>query len=244
VLNTTIVIVVPLLVILTVAWRFRQTRRQAYPLMVEEGRQQGIPALDEGNFDKAYQLLSAAKTAVEALGGAVEDADEIKKAAEEAEVFNNLCSHTLEQILTEAGRTHPDSWPSRFEALYKGQYFVFDTRIWATPDPGKNSAYEIEYVVLPDGETTSFRRGRLAEPERRGRIDLTGFQLFEQPPRHVGDRVIFGAKLASFERAKNADEWLIRLEPKSGVYITHTKALEILGWPGASEPESQPEGQP
>jgi hypothetical protein len=243
-LPTLILLVVPLVVVVTVGWRYRQHRRQEYPLIAEEGRLKGIPALDEGNFDKAYQLLSAAKAAVDALGGAVEDAEAIRSAADEAEVFVNLCSRSLEDLLTEAGRTSPDVWRSRVDALYKGQYVIFDTHILAQPVPGKSPAYELEYVVFPLGEASSFRRTDLAKPERSGRIDLTGFELFELPRRQVGDQVTFGAKLASFEYDGDADRWLIRLEPKSGVYIRHTKALEALGWPSLSEPDSHLEGQP
>jgi len=242
-LHTLIWILVPLVVVVTVAWRYDRHRRQEYPLIAEEGRVKGIPALDEGNFDKAYQLLSAAKTAVDALGGAVEDAEAIKSAADEAEVFVNLCSRSLEDLLTEAGRTSPDVWRSRFDALYKGQYVIFDTHILAEPVPGKSAVYELEYVVFPLGEGTSFRRTDLAKPARIGRIDLADFQLFELA-RHVGDRVTFGAKLASFEYDGNAEKWLIRLQPKSGIYIQHTKALEALGWPSLSEPDSHLEGQP
>jgi len=237
-------IVVPLVIIATVAWRFRQNRRQEYPVIAEEGRLKGIPALDEGNFDKAYQLLSAAKVAVDALGGAVEGAEEIRSAADEAEVFVNRCSRSLEDLLTEAGRTSPDIWRSRFDALYKGQYFIFDTHILAQPVPGKSTAYELEYIVFPLGEPSSFRKTDLAKPERFGRIDLTGFQLFELTRPEVGHRVTFGAKLTSFEYDSNTDQWLIRLEPRSGVYILHTKALETMGWPSLSEPDTQPEGQP
>ena len=50
----------------------------------------GIPALDEGNFDKAYQLLSAAKSAVNALGGAVEDADAIRERGRRSRGFRQL----------------------------------------------------------------------------------------------------------------------------------------------------------
>src|SRR5207247_747776 len=73
-----IFVLIPLLVVATVGWRYWTQRRQEYPLTAERGRIEGIPALDEGNFDKAYQLLSAAKTAVDALGGAVEDAEAIR----------------------------------------------------------------------------------------------------------------------------------------------------------------------
>ena len=56
-----LLVIVPCLVIATVAWRYRQQVRQGYPAIVEKGRTEGIKALDEGDFDKAYQLLSAAQ---------------------------------------------------------------------------------------------------------------------------------------------------------------------------------------
>ncbi len=243
-LHALIFLVVPLVVVVTVGWRIRQHSRQEYPLIAEEGRLKGIPALDEGNFDKAYQLLSSAKAAVDYLGGAVEDAEAICSAADQAEVFVKLSNRSLEELLTEAGRTSRDDWQTRFDALYKGQYVIFDTHISAQPTPGKYPAYEVEYVVFPLGESTSFRRTDLAKPELFGRIDLSEFQLFELAHPQVGDRVTFGAKLAAFKYDVDNDRWLIRLEPRSGVYITHTKALESLGWPSIAEPDSQLEGQP
>ncbi len=238
-INTIILIAVPLFVVVTMWLRYRTSRLQAYPLIVEEGLQQGIPALEEGNFVKAYHLLSEAKTAVNALGGAVEEAAVITKAADEAEVFNNLCTHTLEQILAEAGRTPPDTWPSRFDALYKGQYFVFDTRIRAEPVAGEKSGYELEYVVLPDGATSSFRRDRLAEPDQFARIDLTGFELFEQPRRQVGDQVIFGAS----SQASNGT----RIRINNGSFGSSPRAASTSRiprpskrWDGPAIPETTP----
>ena len=95
---------VALLVMATIGFRYRQQKRQQYPLIAERGRTEGIPALDEGKFDRAYQLLSAAKSAVDSLGGDIEGADEIREAAEEAAIFIDLSSQTLEQMLKEAGR--------------------------------------------------------------------------------------------------------------------------------------------
>jgi hypothetical protein len=51
--------------------------------------------------------------------------------------------------------------------------------------------------------------------------------------------VRFGAYLAGFKYDGNRDLWVISLEPKRGVLITHTKALEALGWregPAVVEP--------
>ena len=60
-----------------------------------------------------------------------------------------------------------------------------------------------------------------------------------------GDHVIFGARLASFQYDADNEEWVIGLEPKSGVSITSTKALETVGWPPPSvldENDSDGEG--
>ena len=67
-LNRWLIALVPLLVIGTVAWRYRQYQRQQFPLDAEKGRTEGIRALEEGEFDKAHQLLSAARSAVDAPG--------------------------------------------------------------------------------------------------------------------------------------------------------------------------------
>ena len=109
-------------------------------MIAEKGRIEGIPALDEGNFDKAYQLLSAAKSAVDALGGAVEGADEIRTAAAEAAIFVDLSPRLLEDMLEEAGRTDPDAWASKFETLYKGRAILIDSIITDEPEPGRPHA--------------------------------------------------------------------------------------------------------
>ena len=98
-----LLILVPLLVVTAAIWRYRRFVRQEYPLKAEAGRLEGIPALDDGNFDKAYQLLSAAKTAVDSLGGEVLGAEDIRKAAAEA-IFVDQCPGTMEDMLDEAGR--------------------------------------------------------------------------------------------------------------------------------------------
>src|SRR5262249_20263070 len=61
-LHLVLVVAVPLLVIATVAWRYRQKVKESYPEIVKKGRTEGIQALDEGDFARANQLLSDAKT--------------------------------------------------------------------------------------------------------------------------------------------------------------------------------------
>lgn len=241
-LNRPVVVflVVGLLVVGTIALRTWRDRRQQYPLLAEIGRVEGIPALERGDFDKAYQLLAPAKTAVDALGGAVEGADEIRIAADEAAVFINLLPESLEELLDQAARTNPQTWASRFDDQYKGRGVILDSRIRSTPSSTENR-YELDYLVMPLGEAANFR-GAGARPERTARIALDDFVLVQLAEPKVGDHVLFGARLASFEFDADSGSWLIRLQPKSGVFIQHHKALETLGWPETSEIPPDPGG--
>ncbi len=241
---TLVLILVPLLLVTAAVWRYRRSLRQEYPLIAETGRLEGIPALDEGNFDKAYQLLSAAKSAVDSLGGEVKDAEEIRKAADQAAIFVDRCPRLLEDMLDEAGRTDPAVWESKFDTLYKGRAIVIDSIIKEAPEPGPSSRYMLEYVVFPPGGATNFTEGRDARPDRFALIDLKGFELFDLARPQKGDHVSFGARLASFQPDPSHDFWWIGLEPKSGVFITRTKALEAIGLPGAGNVEGPAETQP
>jgi hypothetical protein len=234
-----ILIVVPLLVATAVFWRYWRQVRAEYPVTAERGRTEGIPALEQGEFDKAHQILSAAKSAVAALGGAVEGANEIVVAADEAAIFVDLSSRILEEMLEDAGRTDREAWASKFETLYKGRAIVIQTTIIEEPGAGPGSRYLVDYVVLPPGAAVKFTdaAGAGAAPDRFALLDFTGFELLEQPPRKKGDQVVFGARLASFHLDLENNVWWVGLEPKSGVFIIHTKALDSLGWPRAAEGE-------
>ncbi len=239
-----ILVLLPLLIIAAVSWRYWKQRRQEYPLIAERARDQGIPALDAGDFDKAHQLLAAGKKAVDALGGAVEDAENIRHAAAEAAIYVDLCDISLEDMLAEARRTDPDSWKSKFDMVYKGRAYVFDATITAVPQDGTTGSYEIDYLVCPPGETSRFGEGGVSRPDSFAHIDLSGFELFE-PSLSPGNSVRFGAQLAGFRFDSDKNYWVVQLMPKSGVFLTHPRALEALGEPpsGAIDP-SPAEAQP
>jgi hypothetical protein len=237
-----LLIVVPLLVVTTVAWRYRRNVRKEYPLKAELGWSEGIPALENGDFDKAHQLLAAAKTAVDALGGAVEHADEIRNAAAEAALFVDQ-TRRLDEMLEEAGRTDPEVWASRFETLYKGRAVWFDSAIYDKVEDGGSTRYILEYMIFPPGESGNFADRRNGRPRRYALVDLAGFQLFELARPGVGDHVTFAARLASFKYDAEHDVWWVGLDPKSGVFITHTKALEA-GWPRGADAEAPVESRP
>jgi len=217
---------VGLLIVATFGFRQWRQHRQDLPRVAALGRVEGLSALDEGKFDKAYQLLSAARRAVDSLGDAVEGASQIRQGAAEAAIYINLVPERLESILDEAGRYDTEEWPAHFSTLYKGRSILIDAHIIAVPGGSEDTGYELDYQIFPDGE------GKL---QRVGRIDTRGFRLFEDARPKVGDRVQFGARLASFTYDNQANEWLVGLEPDSGVFITHPKALEALGWPNVAE---------
>ena len=237
-LNRWLLVLVPVVVIATVAWNIRQHVRQGYPLIAEKGKTEGIPALEAGEFDKAHQLLSAARSAVDALGGDVKDADDIRQAADEAAIFVNLIPVDLGELLDEAGRADtPDTWNTRFDRLYKGRWVLVSTIITAVPDGTASSKYEVAVRILPPGESTT----RDGKPTFVGEFDLKGFQLFEQAGLPKDLEVTFGAKLESFKYDLDSRTWFVRFMPKSGVNILHTKALDSLDWhtdsiPTAGEP--------
>ena len=131
---------------------------------------------------------------MDSLGGDVEGAEEIRNAADEAAIFINLSSKTLEEMLEEAGHTDPDVWASRFDNLYKSRSIIIDSWIATAPEPGKG-AYDIQYRVFPSGGASHFGDSKnVVRPERMGFIDLTDFQLLELSRPRVDDRVTFGAQ--------------------------------------------------
>ena len=228
-----IFLAVALLVVGTVAFRTWMNRRQDMPRVAEVGKTEGIPALEQGKFDKAYQLLSAAREAVDSLGGAVKDADEIRHAADEASIFVDLIPDTLENLLEEAARTTPPDLGHAVRQHLQGRAVIIDARMIASPESGGSKRYELDYLVFPPGEGSNFRDPAGGRP-RYARIDLTGFEAITLAQPQVGTHVVFGARLASFQYDSDAEEWVIGLEPKSGISIKYSKALETLGWPSSS----------
>jgi hypothetical protein len=174
----------------------------------------------------------------------VEDAEEIRQAAKEAAVFNDRCPETLENLLVQAGRMDKDAWADEFDKLYKGRYYIFDTTIESTPEDGGSGAYEIGYLVLPPGEASRFGEGAMARPDKYAPIDLAGFELFETARPPMETHVTFGARLQSMAYDKEKGHWVVRLEPKSGVFIQHTPALRVIGLPAPDSIDMPREEKP
>ena len=210
----------------TVAFRTWRSYKRDSPQVAQVGFTRESPRLKAGQFDKAYQLLSAAKDAVVRLNDQVEHASEIREAADQAAIFVNLLSDSLETLLDEAAPSPPQAWANRFDDLYKGRSVIIEATITATPETSAKNRYEIDYLVLGQG---------VGDPrDRRATIDLTGVEAITLAHRNKGDHVIFGARLESFQMDKDAGEWVVRLEPKTAVSITCREALEAIGWPSGT----------
>ncbi|GIW88769.1 MAG: hypothetical protein KatS3mg108_3093 [Isosphaeraceae bacterium] len=215
----------------TVFLRLWQARLERLPGEAQENWSAGLAALESGNFDAARQHLGRAASAFERLGGSDPRTPEARQLAREAAILADLINVSLEELLDEAARQDNfDRWTSRFETLYKGRSLIIDTTIEGLPPPGASpGAYGLAYRVLS---------GRGPRPARVGRLDLNGFHLFEDQKLAPGDPVLFGARLASIRLQDT--EWLIGLEPDSGVLITRSDALQRTDWDSLQSARANP----
>ena len=215
--------------ILIKQWR---QRLESLPRIAEAGRTEGIKKLDAGEFFAAKMLLAPAAAAVDALGGRFEGAAAIRQAAREVAILTDLVPRSLEDLVEEA-ETFSDvtGWSKHFDSMYRGRSILLETTITAVPDPDKpGSRYEDAYRILV---------GRGSTPKAKGRIDYAGFVLFELAKPKLDETHIVGARLAALEFNSAENTWFLALEPDSGVFVTHTQALEALHWP-VGEPSEEP----
>ncbi len=220
-----VLISVVLLVVSTFAYRVWRQRWENLPHEAEVNFDEGTKALELGEFDSAKRKLGIAARDFERLGIDDERARDARQLADEAAILADRASRTLEEMVEEAARYDPpEQWPSRFETIYRGQAVIVDSEVEAEPDQSPFKSYELTYRIFV---------GR--PPGRRGRIDLKGFKLFETLKPVKSQRVLFGARLASL--TLDGNEWVVGLEPDSGVIMTRQKALEKTDWtPLAEEP--------
>ncbi len=231
--NRLLVVGLLVLVVSAVAVRRGRQKLESLPQVAEIGRTIGLKKLDEGDFQAAKKLLADAAAAVDALGGSYEGAGAIRQGSAEAAIFTDLASEGLDQILENASTFQVvKDWTAHFATFYKGRSVILETVVTAVPDPAKpGGRYQVGTYLFA---------GRGPRPTTRASIDLTGFRLFELSEPKVGDIKTFGARLASLELDPNTSVWVYTLEPESGVYITHSKALEKVFGSSDGGEEVQP----
>lgn len=212
------------LVIGTIGFRVWRQRLQDLPHEAEVNRVEGIAALEKGQFDEARAKLGRAARAYKDLGVHDEVAVTTFQAADEAAILAGLSHDQLKEIVEEVARLGDPDGIAKFHSIHKGQSQIIDSKVMAV----RQGVAELDYKIFV---------GRGPVPSKKGRLDLSGFKLFEGStlPRK-DDQVLFGARLDSIRLEDG--EWVITLEPDSGVLMTNEKALQAAGFasPGSAEP--------
>lgn len=195
----------------TIGYRVWRQRLQDLPQQAELNRTEGIEALEKGLFDDAKAKLGRAAKAYDTLGSRDELAVSTTQLSKEAAILADLAHDPLKDILDEVARLGDPEGIERFQSIHKGQAVLIDSEIASAA--GGTVDLHIRIFV-----------GRGPAPAKIGRFDLTGFRFFEgDTTPKKGDKVFFGARLDTI-RLENG-EWLITLEPESGVVMTNDKAL-------------------
>lgn len=203
------------LVAVTVGYRLWKQRLENLPHVAEINRAEGLAALDRGAFDEAKNKLRRAADAYKALGATDETAIQAIQMADEATILADLSRADLKQIVEEVARKGDSDGPGHFDTMYRGQACVFDQTVASGSRAG--SPLQLDYRIFV---------GQGPKAAKVGRIDLEGFHLFEDKDIRPGQRVLFGARLKSIRLQDG--EWLVSLEPDSGVIMTNFKALQTI----------------
>ena len=203
-----------MLVTATIAYRSYRTWWENLPKVAAEARAEGVEALSSGAFDLAKQQLAIAADALERLDDP--DAPPVRQAASEAAIFADLANRSLEELVEEVA-LRPDTGTDDSPLTQKDRSLLIASRVAALPRDDRG--YDLEYRVFSGG--------------KMGRLDLSGFKLFEGLSLKVGDSVTFGGRLESI-RLGSDNLWQVRLAPESGVFLTTPEgwqAARSLGWP-------------
>lgn len=209
--------VVVLVIGLTIFLQLRNRHREQLPHLAQRGRTEGIQKLKEGKFDEAKQILAAAAGAYREMNDKSETARQVIHASLEAAIMADLVARPLDDIIDKFAAG--GSGAGEFEALDKGRSLIVQSRVISTPENG--GRFDIDYrIAIGPGPAS-------ARP--LGRLNLDDLKLMNDLKPAVGDQLLIGCRLKKLELADG--EWLVRLEPDSGVQITDWEALGTLGWP-------------
>src|SRR5262249_1070034 len=144
--------------------------------------------------EKQPQLVSAKETR------------ELRQLHRQASLLADLHLESLEELLRHAAGMPDAEWQARFHRNYEGRAVVFD----ALARRDAADRYHVEYWLSARGEP--------------GRVECGELHLLQALPLRDPHRLIFGARLASIRREKNA-AWVVRFKPDSGVLLTDRGAV-------------------
>jgi hypothetical protein len=165
--------------------------------------------LEEGSFHRALEELDAAERERQSRPASLgrEETRRLERLRRQGRLLDALLNEPLEDLLRQASSVRRDAeWQQHFARDYKGRTVLFDDEV------GLDAAGRPElrsYAVEVGGE--------------RARAALEDLTLLRQLPLVPPQRLVFGARLARFER--DGDGWVIGFEPDSGVLLTDPEAL-------------------
>jgi hypothetical protein len=164
--------------------------------------------LAKGSFHRAAEEARAAADARDRVPAQLsrDEHFQINQTLLEADLLDRLLPVPLEALLAQAEAARdPEQWQARFRRDYQGRAALFYA------------------AVRLEGRTPVFVDDRVRGGGTTARVSLDGLQALAELHLTPGQRLLFGARLASF--ARQDDGWVIRLEPDSGVLLTD---LEVL----------------
>lgn len=174
----------------------------------------GREALEQGKLRLAANELTAAENLrvryPDVLGAA--ERRQLRQLQREAQLLADLLAEPLDDVLSLAAeRTEIDEkeWQAEFDARYKGRAVLFDDEV-------RNEGAGFRLATYPFSV-----RGRPAQ------VSLTDLQLLRGLPLDGSKRLLLGARLASV-RLEAGGNWVVHLEPDSGVLITDMTGVRAV----------------
>ncbi len=175
-----------------------------------DGRETARQSLAEGRFHRAAEEARAAVQGTR-TSASRSDAEQrrLLQIWREADLYARLLSVPLEELLA-AALNEPvgEQWEASWQRNGAGRTVVFDDVV--RRDRIHNARPILSCYVVETGGV-------------RLRVALEDLDLFRHLPAEPPSRVLFGARLAALRR--EADGWVVRFEPDSGVLLTDPDAL-------------------
>lgn len=227
--KTWIMLGVTVVISLTIYFQIRQRHREKLPQLAQLGRTQGMELLKSGKFDEAKKILADAASAYAEMNDRTEVAREIQQASREAAILADLVGRPLEEILDRYAAGGEGK--AEFESLEKDRSIIIESRITSTPDNG--GVYDIDYRIAVGPGPDSARP--------LGRLDLSSLILLKNLKPELGDQLLIGLRIQGFELTDS--QWLVKVDPQSGVLMTNWDALATIGWPVSDRPGSDAPNQ-
>lgn len=170
-------------------------------------------ALAAGNFQLAVAALDAARTASDQLQGVLfaEELRQLRQLHRQAALLADLLDQPLGDILHQAvASADEQDWQAIFARRYRGRAVVFEAEVRRDA----SGRYHLGYA--------------LAAGQQPATLEMSDLALLALLPLDAPVRLLFGGRLASIRRERFG-EWVVRLEPDSGVLLTDTDAVVGLG---------------